>query len=242
MPHNNLHYWLRGYKWSTKNQNKNSQNCHCRGPFFGQWKLLSWFSDFQTSLFSVKASLLLKWLTHFQDCPDKKNEPLNSSQRLTLNVAWHIYGIVFWHTIMSSMDAYKWHLNLFCVETKPKKNANEMHRVLQNSSEKLRWSAKKIRKNNRSLQSSWRASGTNFFRLVPDTILEKNQKLKNEFPKTTCVAFKKNLEKNLNFFQQVNCPNFLAKVIKLFTEKKSSKSFLTKSSYRDHVLHLLALN
>ena len=71
---------------------------------------------------------------------------------------------------------------------------------------------------------------------------KKNQKLKNEFPKTTCVAFKKNLEKNLNFFQQVICPNFLAKVIKLFTEKKSSKSFLTKSSYRDHLLHLLALN
>ena len=117
-----------------------------------------------------------------------------------------------------------------------------MYSILQNSSEKIQKSSKKIEKNNRLLQSSWRASGTYFFRLLPDTVLEKNQKLKNEFPKTTCVPFKKNLEKNLNFFQQVNCPNFLAKVIKLFTEKKSSKNFLTKSRYRDHVLHLLALN
>ena len=62
------------------------------------------------------------------------------------------------------------------------------------------------------------------------------------FQKQLVLPSKKNLEKNLNFFQQVNCPNFLAKVIKLFTEKNSSKSFLTKSSYRDHVLHLLALN
>ena len=107
---------------------------------------------------------------------------------------------------------------------------------------KLRNSSKKLWKINRWLQSSWRASGTYFFGLLPDTVLEKNQKLKNEFPKTTCVAFKKNLEKNLNFFQTVNCPNILEKVIKLFTEKKSSESFLTKSSYRDHVLYLLALN
>ena len=117
-----------------------------------------------------------------------------------------------------------------------------MYSILQNSSEKIQKSSKKIEKNSRLLQSSWRASGTYFFRLLPDTVLEKNQKLKNEFPKTTCVPFKKNLEKNLNFFQQVNCPNFLAKVIKLFTEKKSLKNFLTKSRSRDHVLHLLALN
>ena len=71
-------------------------------------------------------------------------------------------------------------------------------------------------------------------------VLEKNQKVEKYFPKTTCVAFKKNL-KNLNFFQQVNCPNILEKGIKLFTDKKSSKSFLTKSSYGDHVVHLLAL-
>ena len=141
------------------------------------------------------------------------------------------------------MDAYKWHLIYFCVEIKWKKNRNEIYSILQNSSEKVeKEHEKKIRKNNRWLQSSSRASGTYFFRLLPDTVLEKNQKLKNEFPKTTCVAFKKNLEKNLNFFQQINCPNILAKVINLFTEKKSSKSFLTKSRYRDHVLHLLALN
>ena len=116
-----------------------------------------------------------------------------------------------------------------------------MYSILQKSSEKIEKEHEKIRKNNRWLQLSWRASGTYFFRLLPDTVLEKNQKLKNEYPKTTCVAFKKNLEKNLNFFQQVNCPNILAKVIKLFTEKVSSKNFLTKSHYRDHVLHLLAL-
>ena len=117
-----------------------------------------------------------------------------------------------------------------------------MYSILQNSNEKIQKTSKKIEKKNRWLQSSWRASGTYFSKLLQDTVLEKNQKLKNEFPKTTCVAFKKNLEKNLNFFQQVNCPNILEKVIKLFTEKKSSKSFLTKSRYRDHVFHLLALN
>ena len=83
-----------------------------------------------------------------------------------------------------------------------------MYSILQKSSEKIEKEHAKIRKNNRWRQLSWRASGTYFFRFLPDTVLEKNQKQKNEFPKTTCVAFKKNLEKNLNFFQQVNCPNF----------------------------------
>ena len=88
------------------------------------------------------------------------------------------------------------------------------------------------------LKSEW----AYFFGVLPDTVFEKNQKLKNEFLKTTCVAFKKNLEKNLNFFQQVNCPKILAKVYKLFTEKNRQQVFFTKSSHRDHVLHLLALN
>ena len=75
-----------------------------------------------------------------------------------------------------------------------------MYSILRKSSEKIEIEREKIRKNNRWLQSSWRASGTYFFRLLPDTVSEKNQKLKNEFPKTTCVALEKNLEKNLNFF------------------------------------------
>ena len=71
---------------------------------------------------------------------------------------------------------------------------------------------------------------------------KKNQKSKNEFSKTTCVALEKKLTKKLKLFSTTNCPHILAKVIKLFFLKKLSKSFLTKSSYRDHVLHLLALN
>ena len=70
----------------------------------------------------------------------------------------------------------------------------------------------------------------------------KKSKAEKWIPKNNLCCLQKKLEKNLNFFQQANCPNILEKVIKLFTEKKSSKSFLTKSSYRDHVLHLLALN
>ena len=38
---------------------------------------------------------------------------------------------------MSSMNAYKWHLNLFCFEIKPKKIANEMYSILENLSEKI---------------------------------------------------------------------------------------------------------
>ena len=86
-----------------------------------------------------------------------------------------------------------------------------MYSLLQIYSEKIEKEHEKLRKNNRWLQSSWRASGTYVFRLLPDTILEKNQKLKKEFPKTTCVAFKKNLEKNLNFFQQLIAPIFWQK-------------------------------
>ena len=54
---------------------------------------------------------------------------------------------------------------------------------------------RRVQRNNRWLQLSWRASGTYLFRLLLDTISEKNQKLKIEFPETTCVAFKNNLEK-----------------------------------------------
>ena len=66
-----------------------------------------------------------------------------------------------------------------------------MYSLLQIYSEKIEKEHEKIRKNNRWLQLSWRANGTNFSRLLPDTISEKNQKLKNEFPKTTCVALEK---------------------------------------------------
>ena len=38
---------------------------------------------------------------------------------------------------MSSMDAYKWHLNFFFVELKRKKNAKELYSILQNSIEKI---------------------------------------------------------------------------------------------------------
>ena len=83
----------------------------------------------------------------------------------------------------------------FCAELKQTKNWNEMYSLLQIYGEKIEKEHEKLRKNNRWLQSSWRASGTYFFRLLPDAVLEKNQKLKNEIPKTTCVAFKKTQKK-----------------------------------------------
>ena len=54
---------------------------------------------------------------------------------------------------------------------------------------------------------------------------KKNQKSKNEFLKTTCVALEKELRKNLNFFQQVSCPHIFAKVTKLFLKKNRQKIF-----------------
>ena len=155
MPHDNLHYWLRGCKRGTMSKQKITklslsgtnfwtmktvimiQRC-CKYHCF-QWKQACWEND---------------WLI-FEIYPIKKSETWNSSQRETLNVGWHFYGIAYWHTIMSSMDAYKWHLNLFFVELKQEKcKWNVDH------TPKLEWrNWERARKNNRWLQLSWRASG-----------------------------------------------------------------------------------
>ena len=129
---------------------------------------------------------------------------------------------------MSSMDAYKWHLNLFRVEIKSKKNANEMYSILQNLSEKNWERARKKYEKIRWLQSSWKASGTNFFRLVPDTVLEKNQKLKNEFPKTTCGALEKKLRKKLKLFSTSYLSQYFGKSDQTFYRKKIVKKFSDK--------------
>ena len=111
---------------------------------------------------------------------------------------------------MPSLDAYKCHLNLFCVEIKPKKNANEIYSILQNSSEKIEIEReKKYEKTTDGLNRAEERVGPTSLGFCRTRFWKKNQKLKNEFPKTTCVAFKKKLEKYLNFFQQVNCPKIL---------------------------------
>ena len=129
---------------------------------------------------------------------------------------------------MSSMSAYKWHLNLFCVEVKQTRNWKEMYSLLQIYSEKIEKEHEKLRKDNRWLQLSWRANGTNFSRLLPDTISEKNQKSKIEFLKTTCVALEKNLEKNLKLFSTSELPPYFGKIDQTFFWKKIVKKFFDK--------------
>ena len=132
--------------------------------------------------------------------------------------------------------------NFFALKWSRRKMQMKCIAYSRNRMKKLRKSTKKYEKitdgfnwaEERVGPTSLGICRTQFWKKIKSWIMNSQKQL--------VLPSKKNLEKNLNFFQQVNCPNILAKVIKLFTEKNSTKSFITKNRYKDHVLHLLALN
>ena len=185
-------------------QNINSQICHCRGPIYGQWKLLSWFSDvLNTIVFneSKLAGKMIDWLSRLSRQNNVKQKIHHKERPLmsvgTFKVSFIDIQPCHNHVICGRIQMTP---EFFCVEVKQTKNWNEMYSLLQIYGEKIEKEHEKLRKNNRWLQLSWRANRTNFSRLLPDTILEKIQKSKNEFSKTTCVALEKKLRKKLKLF------------------------------------------
>ena len=162
MPHEN-HYWLRGYKRSTMSKHKFTKLPLPRTNFWTMKTVIIIQRFFKHHCFQWKQAC---WENDWPKVKRKihhKERPLMSVGTFTVSFidiqSCHLWTHTYGTWIFFALKQKRRRMQMKCM-------AYSRIRVKN-------W--QRARKINRWLQLSWRATGTYFFRLLPDTISEKSK-------------------------------------------------------------------